>query len=397
MCGLPGFVTSVKGVVGSMPSKVDWGVLTAAVEKIAAIELGQLEEAQSFSQVAPTCIEIRQAMQGLAEAVEKIENRYEEDLSISSGFTSNWEEGSDLEPQSTRPALRAIDRISANETGKQRVADLAWFALKTLRQKIASLDEAIQSADIWHAIGQCLSAKRIAIKTGTAIEKALSDELGVPSRLGRLYDTEIERSLRIRKLYVRFRSQMMPNRKPEFDEVEMRLRMVAVAFAKVFGERAYDDVRVQDKQLFRRLQGQVFGWMRSRIAKDPEATVRTGLRVWQEAAAFAECLMIVNNRTELRDHDRALAAELYDALSGLSPQPDHDYHRFWEQVKLLEGRDEDLDQMIADRVLPNDGRWLKVLARVAGITLPGAAASQDSDLSERREDAVSSAVQSNEW
>lgn len=352
----------------AISNQASYETLVGAVEKVASVQLLPLEEAKSFGEVLPTCNEMLSLMQMLAAVAEQIHASHEPEVSVLDSFSHDWEENSDMEPQSSRPALRTIDRIRANESGTQRIADLAWFASKTLRQKIGALEEAIQASDVWRAIGQCLSSKRMAIKTGTAIEQAISSEMGVVSRLAALYDTEVERSLRVRRLYMRFRVQMKPADKPEEAEVEMRLRMASVAFARVFGERAYEDVRVQDKQLFRKLQGQVLDWMRRRLAGEGEATLRAGLRIWQEAAAFAECLMIVNNRAELRAHDKELACELCCDL-GRKGGPFHgDIQLFWTRVKRLEGRDEQLDQMIADKVLMDDARWVYVLGRIGELS-----------------------------
>jgi hypothetical protein len=45
--------------------------------------------------------------------------------------------------------------------------------------------------------------------------------------------------------------------------------------------------------------------------------VRAGARIWHDIAAFADLLMQVNNRAELRDHDAELLMKVAPAL--LSP------------------------------------------------------------------------------
>lgn len=344
--------------------------LVHAVQKIACLDLLTLEKAATFSEVMPTCHEVFRATGVLVAVIEQIQATYEPDLAIADGFSEAWDESPDTEPQSSRPALRVMDHIRANETGKQRIADLAWFAARALRDKTAALRDSMHASDIWHTIGKCLSAKRMAIKAGTTIEQAMAMELGVPCRLSALYATEVERSLRVRKLYVRFRTNMMPALKPSEAEAEMRLRMASVAFAGVFGELAYDDVRVQDKQLFRKLQWQVLDWMRRRLLGDHDATLRAGLRIWQEAAAFSECLMIINNRAELQNYDMGLASKLYKALCKTDMASQGEIHHFWDHVKQLEGRDEELDRLIADRVPMDDRRWVDALQRI-GEVAPG--------------------------
>lgn len=343
--------------------------LVEIAESVARMEFISIEEKESFRDISPLCGDMVMATESAASAASGVLGYYEQYVGEAPDACFG-EVCDDVEPDSrvSYPVLNQIDQLSSRPDGCRQVVDLAWIGTWTLKQKRTLLTEAVGSNEFWRALGQCLSAKRMIVKTTAAIEKAVAEVEGVPSRLSYLHETELQRSLKVRKLYFRFRRKVSVGAPPDLSGVESRIRLACVSFAQVFGDPAYSDVRVQDRQLFRKLQGHGLAWIAERRVDQSKATGVAGLRILQEMTAFAECLMMVNNRSELREHDRNVAGAVYDRLrTGDSMSDIRADTSLFGMLKTVEGRDDELDSLLSSDSLAPDGTWLDALERVAAI------------------------------
>ncbi len=89
------------------------------------------------------------------------------------------------------------------------------------------------------------------------------------------------------------------------------------------------------------MQKRIVSWLRGEDAGE-----ETGRRLWQDLVSFARLLMRVNDREELREHDRKVATALLRMLfhpkrpaKGLSSA-------HLKELEQLEGRDDELDELI---------------------------------------------------
>lgn len=343
--------------------------LIEVAEAVIRMDFIHAEEKASFKEISPLCREMVDVTQSAASAASDVLGHYERYASDAHPSAPDIPtDDIDMDARISFPGANSIDLLTMMPNGHRQVVDLAWIGSWTLKQKSALLSEAVGSNEFWRALGQCLSAKRMVVKTTTAIERAVADVEGVPSRLAYLYETELDRSLQVRRLYVRFRNRMATNTPPDLSSVESRVRLACVSLAQVFGDPAYADVRMQDRQLFRKLQGQGLAWIAERKAGGDASSGRAGLRLWQELSAFAECLMMINNRSELRGHDKDAAIDFSNRIRG-----GHSMAAMWEDkavrttLRCMEGRDESLDVLIRAASPGADSQWLSAFERVASI------------------------------
>lgn len=270
-------------------------------------------------------------------------------------------------PRNSMRVYQTIDSLSSGGADCQQVIDLAWIGRLTLRNKRFMLEEARALSDLWLVLSHCWSAKRMVVKTTTAIERAASNVEGVPSRLIHLYATETDKGLRARRLYVRFKRHMQPEVPPQPSEIRIRLRSSGVALAKVFGDEAYGDLRIQDRQMLTKIQNDILQWFREYPGEVSSAGVRQGMRLWQEAAVFSQCLMMVNNRPELREHDKELAEFLLGDIEMRGFETvvhDPEWHR---RIRLLQGRDDELDRLLHLDGPPDRMIWIEMLERIRSL------------------------------
>lgn len=274
--------------------------------------------------------------------------------------------GEDIDdsPRNSMRMYQTIDALSSTRGSCQQVIDLAWVGTLTLRNKRTMLEDAGQLADTLQILSRCWSAKRMILKTTTAIERAASSIEGVPSRLIHIYLTEIDKALRIRQLYVRFRRHMQPDVSPDPSQIRMRLRSSGVALAKVIGDDAYEELRIQDRQMLRKIQDDILRWFYEYPHEVSGQAARRAMRLWQDAALFSQCLMMVNNRPELREHDKKLAEDLLMDIHARGAEAATRDPPWLRRMKLLEGRDDELDGLIRSDVQPEPMLWVKCLERM---------------------------------
>jgi hypothetical protein len=231
-----------------------------------------------------------------------------------------------------------IDGLMSAESGARRIVELAFMAQWELERKALELRAmAAKDTDAWEAIARYGSARRRVLKSTIAVETALSEQEGLASGLKDLHLTELHRSLETRRAYAIFRREIRRRPANEHDGIKQALRTAGIATARLIGRDVYEDLRVTDRMRLRELQTKVLEWLRGEDGFDCDA----GMELWQDLSAFADLLLQVNHRAELREHDGALLERVYAGLFSSSPSgsvPDA-----MRLTRTLLGRDAELD------------------------------------------------------
>lgn len=265
------------------------------------------------------------------------------------------------------PGENAAD-VGAVEPTMQRalhdIVDLAYISGWSLHRKRASLLDATAGHDAWKIASECSSAKRAILKSAVALERAIAAGAGVASDLLRIAAIDVERGLRTRALYRAFRADIRPADPPDERTIESRLRAATIGLTRVCEDRAFGELRFQDRVLFHQRRAAVALWMSQ--LRQPRAGVdlaAEGLRQWQDIAAFAECLRMINHRPELRDHDEREARAALESLAW------HDDAAMLDDAALdalgsLLGRDDELDALLLSRSARRVGELRAALERL---------------------------------
>lgn len=219
---------------------------------------------------------------------------------------------------------------------RPRAADLCFGGAMELGGVVRQLDEA-RTPD--EELVACEAGRRKARRAIRAVLEAASELEGgaVPrdtdAEVARL-EAEIENAIVVRKLYARFRRSLRRPVDETPDEVMSCLRYAAGALAMLLTATESSNLRVSDRSMLRGLRDRVFAWARS--DKDP----RAGLDLLEDVFTSADLLRGINQRQELRAHDRALVAELVRGVRFTSGTPQT------EAFSRIEGMDDEIDALL---------------------------------------------------
>lgn len=219
---------------------------------------------------------------------------------------------------------------------RPRAADLCFGGAMELGGVVRQLDEA-RSHD--EALVACEAGRRKARRAIRAVLEAAAELEGGPvprdtdAEVARL-EAEVENAIVVRKLYARFRRSLRRPVDESPDAVLSCLRYAAGALAMLLTATESSNLRVSDRSMLRGLRDRVFAWARSE--KDP----RAGLDLLEDVFTSADLLRGINQRQELRAHDRALVSELARVVSyasGAAPL---------EAFARIEGMDDEVDALL---------------------------------------------------
>jgi len=271
---------------------------------------------------------------------------------------SDAKEFADVE---TEEFYRRIDGLMNDESGPQRIVELAFIARWELKRKAEELQTVATSKDdAWDAIARCGSSRRRLLKSAIAVETAICEHEGLSSTLRELNLTELRRSLETRRAYAIFRGELSGHPGDGAERIKQGLRGAGIAIARLIGRDVYEDLRVTDRMQVRTLQERVLRWLRGDEGFDGNA----GLQIWQDLSAFADLLLQVNNRQELREHDQTVLAEMYADLFALHPAPESIPVAVRRQLEPLLGRDRELDELIQNPGSRTVDEWKPTLRRL---------------------------------
>jgi hypothetical protein len=281
----------------------------------------------------------------------------------------HYEGGGESAPAAPAPSgenfYRSIDRVLRTGHAAQRIADLCFMARLELRSKQEQLKAVDEKGSVWSNISACASVRRKVIKSASAIEKALCEHEGLLPSTQSAYETEVQRSLLVRRTYSQFRRAVTLTESPPPDAIQQKLRHAGIQIAKLVGRDIYEDMRIDDRIQLRALQDAMVAWMRGGDSFTP----RSGLRLLQDLSAFAGMLVLINNRAVLREHDAVLVNEVLEALQACAadePLPEE----LLARLRTIQGRDDELDRFIDSNPSPSVGECRELLRRLQTILKP---------------------------
>ncbi len=209
-------------------------------------------------------------------------------------------------------------------------SDLCFAGLLEMKGVQRQLAEAREEDELLSAVE---AGRRKLIRAIRAVLKVAHAGSEVPEALD-LSCTEVESALAARKLYARFRRSL---RRPPDDTPEgvlHALRYAAGALAALRTDPAYGCVRAADRTMLRGLRERILEWARG------EKAAQRGLELMGDVETTADLLRGINQRQEVRLHDRALVARL-GALG-----PDDANAEVAADLARLEGLDDALDHVL---------------------------------------------------
>ena len=237
-----------------------------------------------------------------------------------------------------------VDRLLDAEQSPRRIADIALIARmesSRLRNRIEALSP---DASSWEYVELCAKARRQVLKSATAIDRAICELEGLPPR-DTWYATELQISLKVRRVYTAFRHSLRRHAPKDDGDLTATLRLVGTSLAVIVGRPVYEVLRITDRMAIRTLQKRIIGWLRHK-SRHPENPQRTrAARLWSDINSFADLLTQVNNRSELMEHDLTRLRLTLQAISvagdeGLSAST------LRELINPLFGLDDQLDAFI---------------------------------------------------
>jgi len=272
----------------------------------------------------------------------------------------NERRAKELTPVETREFYRTIDGLMTEESGTQRIIDLAFMAQWELKRKAQQVQApGNEEDDVWDLIARCGSARRRILKSAVAVETAICEHEAIASTLEHSYVTELKRSLETRRAYVVFRRELKAPHGNDVATIRRSLRTAGIGIARLIGRDIYEDLRVTDRTQIRELQARLLAWLRG----DDDFDSDSGLKTWQDLSAFADLLLQVNHRAELVEHDRALLAEAHETLISSQSTPETLLASLRQQLESLIGRDGALDELIENSESPIE-EWRLTVRRL---------------------------------
>ncbi|MCP3960957.1 MAG: hypothetical protein GY719_24185 [bacterium] len=236
--------------------------------------------------------------------------------------------------------LSDIGAQISSELAAREVSGLAFVARGQLMEMRESLNSALEHKQVWVVASHSDAGLRQVGKALIAIESAICEYEGFEARDRRWVD--LDDSLEIRRLYSQFRRAVLRGGEPQPDQLTVRLRSAATRIAILRNLEIYPFLRIDDRLTIRKLQKRILAW----LAGEDEGGEQAGLRLWQDLVSFARLLVKVNDREELREHDRQAVTTIHRMLFSANRSVKRLSENQLKELERLVGRDDDLDQLI---------------------------------------------------
>lgn len=181
---------------------------------------------------------------------------------------------------------------------------LARMGLRSRQRTLLSLGE---SAPRWERLAAAGSALRTIQKSLSAVDRCMADFEHVPASIN-FYHRVVERSLDIRRRYVRFCHTVVGAPPAELNALRARARSIGNAIAHLLGRDVAVHLRTGDRALLMMEHAKVREWLVDR-SEHPEH-IAAGQRLIQDMNNIATMFLDVNKREELVQHDARLVREV---------------------------------------------------------------------------------------
>lgn len=243
--------------------------------------------------------------------------------------------------------LRQIGAAISSELAAQEVSNIAFAVRVQLKETYDALVNASRDQQVWIVASHADTGLRRAGKGLITLESTIREYEGldpVERTWSRLQD-----SLEIRRLYSQFRRGIAKLGRPvDADALHGALRSAANRIAILRDRKIYPLMRISDRLPIRRLQKRILTWL-----DGPHETAEAceeGRRLWSDLLSFAELLVQVNHREELRANDRRVVREWLDRHfpqdAEQAPEPRLASARDLADLEPLLGRSDALDELL---------------------------------------------------
>jgi hypothetical protein len=246
------------------------------------------------------------------------------------------------------------------------VGDMCFTAGGELRKAERGLRPIDGSGE--ERLAACESARRKLRRATVAIVEAAGRALGREYALASSREADTEAALAVRRMYAKFRAQLVRCDTRDPSSVRRALRHAAVSLAKMVGCDDFSDVRASDRALLLGLQARILAWARA------GASESVGVRLYLDIVATSDLLRSINLRQELQTHDARVLAE----LEGFSraPRARRELATLVRLLRSIEGRDEALDALLGGALAGDPLEHLEVYLADALSALGGHSTAQ---------------------
>ena len=282
--------------------------------------------------------------------IEKIRVVIHDTATLASDIMDFFDDGEESRPEpdpefdgDDTSGLIQIGAKISSELATREISDLAFVCRGQLLEILEALEGAVERKEIWLVASHADTGLRRATKGLITLEAAIREYEGLPALERNWID--LEDSLEIRRLYGQFRRAVLRPMPEDHRALRMHLRKAATRIAILRDLKIYPLLRIDDRLEIRSLQKRILAWM----SGDGDSSEDAGRRLWTDLVSFARLLVQVNNREEIREHDRRVVSHLYHVLFLGAEPPDRLPTAVVEDLESLLGRDDELDQAILKR------------------------------------------------
>lgn len=241
--------------------------------------------------------------------------------------------------------LKEIGAAISSELASQEVANMAFVARTQLTENYDALCTAMDHGFIWVVASNADTGLRRAGKALLTLETTIREYERLPPKERRW--TDLKDSLEIRRVYGQFRRFVLRAADdPRGEVLERHLRSASHRIALLRDLKIYPFLRIYDRVPIRKLQKRILGWLER--DESLEAKEKAGRELWSDLVSFAELLAQINQREELREHDRRTLRRVHQLLFESRRTPKELLPGHLEDLETLLGRDAELDRIILD-------------------------------------------------
>lgn len=237
--------------------------------------------------------------------------------------------------------LREIGAAISSELATREVANLAFVVRAQMMETYDALVSALANRYAWVVASHADAGLRRVSRGLLTLETAMREYEGLPPAERRWHD--LKDSLETRRLYGQFRRAILRSEQNPAEDLAGRMRGAANRIAILRDLKIYPFLRIYDRLPIRRLQKRILAWIDQ--PEDPHKD-EEGRQLWSDLVSFAELLAQVNNREDLREHDRKTVSRLHRVLFEARQAPARILPSHLADLEQLLGRDEDLDRII---------------------------------------------------
>lgn len=245
------------------------------------------------------------------------------------------------DPDDDGDVLKDIGALISSELAAREVSNLAFVARGQLIEMQEALHGALEKRQVWAVASHADAGLRHAGKALIAAEIAVCEYEGLPAPDRRWTDLGV--SLETRRLYAQFRRAILRAGEAKAgDALSAQLRSAATRIRVLRNLEIYPFLRIDDRLTIKQLNKRIVAWLNG----EGDASEKTGQRLWEDLVSFARLLIKVNDREELREHDRQVLQTVHHMILGSRRQVKRLDETHLKELERLVGRDDGLDQVI---------------------------------------------------